>query len=262
MVQGTCKLTGETGHLVRSHLIPASLTRPEIQGAPMMELNSGSRPKRRWSSWYDTRLVIRKGEDVLLRLDNWAVGILREKRLIWSGWGSATTLGEHHSAIAGTSWGIREVHGIDRHRLRLFYLSLLWRAAATARHEFSEVAIPGTDLEEIRRMLLENDPGRSEFYPITLTQISTRGPAQNMVPIAQEKQIPNLPGLGYRTYPIFRFYFEGLIAHVHRQATGEVDQFRPGLVGEADPLVIGTVTYERSFQRENLGHVLRETRFT
>lgn len=108
-------------------------------------------------------------------------------------------------------------------------------------------------------MLREGEPGSLEFYPTTLSQLSTRGLAQNIVPLAQEKRIPNLPGLGHRTVPIFRFYLDGLIAHVHRQATGPIDQFGPGLVGENDSLVLSTITYERSFQRENLMHVLRES---
>lgn len=260
VVNGICKLTGKSGRYVRSHLIPLALTKPDTPGSPLIQFNSGSRPKRQWTSWFDGRLVTREGEDILSKLDSWAITILREKKLIWSGWGSARSLPEKHTPIVGTGWGIREVEGMDPIRLRLFYLSLLWRAAATNRPEFHEVTLPQADLEAIGRMLLEGVPGPLEFYPTTLIQLSTRGPSQNLVPLAEQKKIQNLPGLGYQTLPFFRFYFDGLIAHINRQTTGPIDQFRPGLVGEDVHLVLSTVTYESSFQRENLMTVLRESR--
>jgi hypothetical protein len=157
-------------------------------------------------------------------------------------------------------WGGRLVCGIDFPRLRLFLLSLLWRAAATERREFSEVSLPPEDLEILRTMLVEGRTTPTEFYPATLLQISTRGPAQNQVPLAQMMTVPNLPGLGSRSSPIFRFYFDGLVVHIHRLASGSMDAFMPSVVGAQDTLLVGTVTYESSFQRENLAHVLRESR--
>lgn len=37
-------------------------------------------------------------------------------------------------------WGIRKIEGIDGSRLRLFFISLLWRAAVSEMVEFREVA--------------------------------------------------------------------------------------------------------------------------
>ncbi len=259
VTEGVCRLTGTRGRFVRSHLLPLALTRPDTPGMPLVQYNSGSHPTRRWTSWFDDRLVIREGEDILSDLDNWAIRILRQKKLLWSGWGAAASLQEEYTPIDGTPWGIRRVEGIDPRRLRLFFLSLLWRAAATSRPEFREVELPAEHVETIGRMLRDGEPGALEFYPTTLTQLSTRGLAQNIVPLAQQKKIPNLPGLGHRTMPFFRFYLDGLVAHVNRQVTGSIDQFRPGLVGEDDSLVLSTVTYEGSFQRENLMHVLHES---
>jgi hypothetical protein len=259
MANGVCKLTGQAGRFVRSHLIPLALTKPDTKGAPLIQLEGGKRPVRRWSSWYDDHLVIRKGEDLLADLDNWAIKELRKHSLIWSGWGSTSTLPPHHPTQTPTGWGARLVSAIDFVRLRLFLQSLLWRAAATERGEFSEIDLPPEDLEVLRIAVLDGRATPLEFYPATLLQISTRGLAQNMVPLAQMMRVPNLPGLGARHCRIFRFYLDGLVVHFHRQVSGSIDAIRPSVVGAGDTLLVGSVTYERSFQRETLGHFLRES---
>lgn len=44
--------------------------------------------------------------------------------------------------------------GLDAARLRLFFLSLLWRAAASTRGEFAAITLPPDDLEHLRRIVL------------------------------------------------------------------------------------------------------------
>jgi hypothetical protein len=155
---------------------------------------------------------------------------------------------------------IRVVRGIDFERLRLFLLSLLWRATTTRRPEFAEIEMPADHLEQLRQMIAGGPSAPAEFYPVTLIQLSTVGPRHNHTPIADEQPVPNLPGLGSHRTSMFRFYFDGLIARFHRQAEGDISGFRPSVVGATDPLAVSTVPYETSFQRENLEHVLREGR--
>src|SRR5689334_22772129 len=104
---GICKLTGMSGRLVRSHLIPNALTRLSRTGSPFIQGGDGEPPERRWSSWYDTQLVTEEGEEILALLDNWAISTLRAHRLVWSGWGPIQTLQEG-IAIADKGWRARE----------------------------------------------------------------------------------------------------------------------------------------------------------
>jgi len=55
------------------------------------------------------------------------------------------------------------------------------------------------------------------FYPISLTQLSTRGMVHNLAAIAQTKKISNPDGQD--EVPIYRVYFDGMIAHFQRQAS-------------------------------------------
>ncbi len=133
-----------------------------------MHIGGGSRPTRRWTSWYDDELVVEEGEAILAKQDDWAIAALRKHRLVWSGWGSATSLPGNHAPPSKKGLGLRIVSGIDPHKLRLFFLSLLWRAVATTRPEFAEVIVPAADLDTLRQLLVEGTPAPLEFYPTTL----------------------------------------------------------------------------------------------
>lgn len=177
---GRCALTGKEGPYVEAHILPKALTRPERPGAPLIQRRSGQRPVRRWSSWYDSNLVTAEGEAILERYDNWAINVLRSQKLVWSGWqGAASLAADGFSLLPGTPWGIRRVSGFDTKLLRLFFLSLLWRAAASTLAEFQEVRLPPATMEALRRMIEQENAFPLHFLPISLTQISTFGVVHN-----------------------------------------------------------------------------------
>lgn len=263
MGRDLCKLTGERGKFVKSHLIPEALTRPVERSSPLVQIDHEKYPVRRWSSWYDTKLVTQAGENILSFLDNWAVATLRKHRLVWSGWGPVQVppgvnnlAGIYPMTPPNSGWGYRLIKGIDPGRLRLFFLSLLWRAAATDREEFSQVVMPPGDLEKLRLMLINENPDPISFYPTELGQFSTAGVFHNRVPIPMTKSVERQ---GEKIQiPFFRFYFDGLTAHVHRRASddGLTWWFGSSIVGMGDNLAVATVLFDTSFQHEGLKRVL------
>jgi hypothetical protein len=259
MKVGICKLTGQRGKFIKSHLLPKALTRPEYSGAGFVQTGREAAPSRRWDSWYDDRLVIQAGEDILTALDTWAIPELRKHHLVWSGWGPMLQLASY-DRIPGTPWGIRAIEGIDPKRLRLFLLSLLWRAAASSRREFAKVQMPSADLEKLRAMLVAGEPGALSFYPAHLSQLSTRGLAHNHAPLAMTKRVPALGDFAGAEVPFFRFYLDGLIIHFHRHASddGTTTALGDQVAGASERLLLSTITFEESFQRENIGGLMRE----
>jgi hypothetical protein len=257
---GICKLTGKRGIYVRAHLIPKALTRPATKGAPLIQGGYGSHPTRRWDSWYDTQLVIRAGEKILEDLDTWAIRELRKHHLIWSGRVPAAHVPSDHYLIPNTHWGVRPIEGINPHKLRLFFLSLLWRAAATDLMEFSDIVLPPDELETLRLMLLRGDTLPLSFYPAQLIQLSTAGIIHNHSPITGIKRIPAVGDEPERHIPIFRFYFDGLVVHMHRHASdgGYTESMGPLMVGGGEKLFISTVTYEAALQREIINHAIAD----
>jgi hypothetical protein len=259
--EGICGLTKRRGKFVNAHLIPKALTKPAIAGFPFVENWSGSRPTRKWSSWYDNKLVTAEGEAVLAALDNWAILELRKHKLVWSGWGPLQSLphGQDHDPIGDTGFGLRKVSGLDANRLRLFFLSLLWRAAASTHYGFAAIKLPPQELEKLGDMLLANDPGVPTYFSIHLIQISTLGPAQNLTPIAKTTTIPAFGDVQEHSRPIFRFYFEGLVVYIHLDdAEYDSQKLGPLVLGLEESIAIPTVTYEMSFQRKNLMNLMAD----
>jgi hypothetical protein len=254
---GVCNLTLSRGNFVDAHLIPKALTRPAAKGLPFIQAGEGTRPIRAWSSWHDNQLVTEQGEEILRDYDTWGIRELRRAKLVWSGWGPMQALLENHTPLPGTAWGVRVIECPEPSRLRLFFLSLLWRAAKSKRPEFSEISMPPEELESLRAMVVNQQPNPQSFYPIMLTQLSTVGPVHNQTPLAMMKEIPSIQGTEEHTIPIFRFYFDGLIVHFHRGThdEGYPERLGPLLVGNDSKLAVSTVTYDTSFQKENIERV-------
>ena len=247
-----CKLTGKEGKFVKAHLIPKALTYPEHKGEPFTQAVSGRRPVRRWSSWYDQKLVTAVGEEVLGDLDNWGIRFLRDSKLVWSGWGAMLKLPVTN--IGPLDWGVRKIEATDPAMLRRFLHSVLWRAAASDMEEFREVTLSKEHLERLRKVVTGEADEGIDFFPATVTQMSTMGIIHNLSPIAQTKTVPAIADNPERLISIFRFYFDGCIVHFHRHADdgGYTKSLGPLIVGAEKELTVSSVTFEKSFQLENL----------
>jgi hypothetical protein len=221
------------------------------------------RRERRWSSWYDPALVTEEGEKILAAYDDWAIAMLRKHKMVWSGWGPMQALSDVDT-IPGTPWGFRKIECKDEgdfKRLRLFLLSILWRAGATNRQEFVEVDLPSDHLEMLRTMVLNGDPEPLDFYPATLTQLSTLGHRHNQAPFTITKQIPAIGDSPARLEHAFRFFIDGLIIHFSRHSIeeNEAKDLGPLCVGGGSSLTISAVPYEDSAQAKNLKIVILES---
>jgi len=253
---GQCKLTGIHGRYVKSHIIPEALTETVWKGQPLTQKGQGGRHIKRWTSWYDSRLVTAEGEAILAKYDDWAIDFFRQKKLIWSSWGPMGQLeSADHTWLPDPQLGIRKLDGVDCARLRLFFLSLLWRAATTSLFEFSLVSIPANELAQLREMVLHGRVEPYHFYPVTLIQLSTRGFPHNHSAGRQIKREPipdRIEGElvnSWREIDLYRFYFDGLIAHMHINDDAEhVARMGSIFAGQGNELLVTTVRSGNSSQ--------------
>ncbi|WP_171958272.1 hypothetical protein [Stenotrophomonas maltophilia] len=190
-------------------------------------------------------------------IDTRAIEALREHRLVWSSWGEATTLGSLHDVIQDP-FGFRQVY-TDTKMLRIFFLSLLWRAAESQLSEFKEIELPAADAEVIRKALVDGLEPPMSFYPIQLTQLSTLGPVHNHAPRRDVKYLPCADGVE-RPIDMYRFYFDGLIAHIMLPTLNSIEIGDLGalVLGGESSVVLSTVTFEKSAQRRDMAAILRE----
>lgn len=219
---GTCALTGETGQFIKSHLIPRALTRLSKTGEKRIQSEIGGRATRTSDSWYDLKLVTQAGEDILSDIDSRGIDELRRLRLIWSGMdGQEPTT--NWSLDEGPS--IREVHITNSTVLRIFFLSLLWRAGATKLDHFRHVQLTSDEIEDLRSRVLAQEPGPADDFPILLYQL-TEGPAHNRVPLLEEEVQPNTTGdQSEQRVTYVRFYFDGLIARIYLKSRQELPEY-------------------------------------
>ncbi len=243
---GKCALTGNHGKLVKSHLLPRALMEFGPSNVPIVLLRGdAARPIKRWTSWYDSRLVTRAGEDILARQDNWAVDFLRHHRLVWSSWGDegSPPLDDDYGPF-----GIRAINEVPVERLRMFVISLLWRAAASNLPEFASIQIPAEHLENLRVALVTGVLPNESFYPSTFTQFSTKGQDHIWAPEALIMPWFDDRGTQIGQIPIFRLFLNGLNILIRRSAD-YAEWTGKGLgVNDNGQLIIQTFKFENSRQ--------------
>lgn len=246
---------------MKSHIIPKALTKLSDRGDVYIQAGSGRHPVRRRDSWYDSRLLSRAGEDIMMGFDSWGIECLRTHQLVWSGWGAETRLNPALFTAIDEGRGIRGVEPIDTAQLRLFFLSVLWRAAASELEEFSEIQISTSDLDRIKKILLREEQDDPAFFPITLTQFSTRAAPHNHTPFRGNMDCPSIDGAVVRSVPLYRFYFDGLVSHflLPREDDLPLGLGPTHLGWDKNRVVLPAITFEISTQLRNIQNILSES---
>lgn len=244
-------LTGKNGTMAKAHLTPLALTEPAVPGCYFIEGGGGGRPKRSHTSWYDKNIVTHAGEKVFAGIDDWAIKFLRENKLVWSGWGETSTLPSELSEPFTPDTRIRGIKSDELGKLRVFFLSLLWRWAASSIKAASEIVIPKSDLEEIGRMILADDAGDPSFYAMTLVQLSSKGPNHNLTPFADVLPVQFEGEPQPKLHRQFRFYLDGLIVKIFVDRV-DVEEFGPPILCFSDTIVFPVIDFEKSFQIDNM----------
>ncbi len=247
---GTCALTGEYGQFVKSHLIPRALTRLSRNGEKFIQSGLGERASMVSDSWYDLKLVVRSGEDILADIDDVGINELRRNHLVWSGWSGHESL-QRLLGIDSDS-PMRELRLQDAKKLRLFFLSLLWRAGASDLPHFRHVALSAEEIEDLRKRVFNRDPGAQEDYPIILHQMSDLGAQHNRAPLLEDEMII-IEGEPDRKATYVRFYFEGLVAKIYLSNRSELPVNFSNLgVNERSTFFVFLHKFEHSRTRDNL----------
>lgn len=245
-------MLGIEGRYAKSHIIPRSLTEPTIKGERFIEAGRGTRPIRRFSSWYDMQLVITEGEKILADIDTSGIEELRKHKLIWSGWKGKRKLKFADYDVypdLETGIGFRKLEGINSDKLRLFFLSILWRSLTTSIKEFSYLPNEGVDLERLREMIVSKDAGHYNYLPVMLDQISTLGLTHNYSPTLQERVVEGANGS--TTVKFYRLYMQGIVAQIYICQNEEfLKSLSPMILGGEDSLVLIARKFEKSWQYE------------
>lgn len=154
--------------------------------------------------------------------------------------------------------GVRMIESIDANKLRLFFLSLLWRALSTKIKEFAHLENIGVDLRELGGFLIRKESGPANYHPISLTQMDSRGFTHNHTPTIQEVEF-SFDG-GNRKLLYYRFYMQGIVAHIYPKGCDDLFLTAPvTFIGGAEKLWVFTRRFEKSKQYTEACEVMEES---
>jgi len=151
----TCKLCLAQAELRQSHIVPEWCYRPayDEKHRALVKSTEFSATKFIQKGWREF-LLCQNCETLFSKWESWFCTFWNESPGLPADMIGKTT--EQH---------LFSMDGVDYAPLKLFHLSILWRASAANRREFDNVSL-GPYEEKLRHMLLAEDPGPEDHYPI------------------------------------------------------------------------------------------------
>jgi len=155
-----CKLCGQKKGLIEAHIIPRSLYRPLHDGSGTPKLGSnkpGFYPKRSPTGIYDKELVCGDCEKIFSPWDDYANVLLLSDPI------------ETNYITSGETKLAYQFQEVDYPKLKLFFVSLLWRAAVSKQEFFTRIQV-GPFEQQLRQLLLNSDPGDPNTFAVSLAK--------------------------------------------------------------------------------------------
>jgi len=203
----TCKLTGDIGKPIKAHIIPKAFYElsEQNEGANKLISNSpGTFPKKIPVGIYDSTIVTQKGEDYFEKWDNYATKLLLGDNITFEKI-------QENGVLGGWDLGV-----YDYKLLKLFSLSILWRAHVSSQVIFKKVKL-GPHEPIIRELLLTGNAFDSNSYSVILSKWIDGG----FGPVIMDPFREKYDGLNF-----YRFYCGRYIFSIKVDSRPTVGAFR------------------------------------
>ncbi len=212
---GVCRFCGKERTLIRAHIIPESFFRPlrDPSGPPrLMTDTKGIYPKRFPIGVYDKGILCRECEDRFAATDDYG------QLLLLRSLSEAEPITQEGKTIALV------FKRFDYTKLKLFVLSVLWRASVS-RHPFYEKIALGPYEDRIREMFERGDPGPPDDFAVTFAHFEEK---LGLLPFDPYRE--KYDGINY-----CRMYMGGYVVLVkvdHRNAPAPIGELALGKTPE------------------------------
>ncbi len=187
-----CRLCQEDKPLLNSHIIPEFCYKPVYDGKHRLnELSTDPEIKNQCirQKGIRERLLCKDCEQLISPAEKYV----------------SEFFGTHMVRAISKNQKFVRFHGLDYFKLRLFQLSILWRASVSSSKYFANVAL-GSHEEVIRNMIFAGNIGESHTYPCIMFSVVTEEDKLNVV----DGFIPNPERLEFLPCPVYRFIFSGV----------------------------------------------------
>jgi hypothetical protein len=172
-----CKLCSQEKKCVKAHIIPESFFRLiKRDGKPILILpdNIEKHPEKSHTGIYDENLVCIDCERLFSSCDDYAYTFLVDK------------FNKENPFLDGDKALAFVIKSFDYHKLKLFFVSALWRASATSNKYFSSINV-GPFESKLKAMILNNDPGNQNYFSVIITKYDDEKLATAMLNPHKEK---------------------------------------------------------------------------
>lgn len=228
---------GTEGPFRRAHIIPNAFMR-RASDAPFMESDGHLRSKKRFTGWYDENILGAEGEALLAQYDTAAAHYFIDRGLTYRMRRSSVDLNVLVDPLLPDQ--IYIMHDVDTNQLRLFALSLLWRAAVSSLDPFDKIIVSPAHLTDIAARLRAGNAGDYRDYPVRFAVFDGADELTKMAPTILREQ------------PSVRFFLDGVVCYVcPRRRWRKAEDFG-GLIAGFEPRSIAMFCYSsaRSWHQE------------
>lgn len=161
MIMG-CKFCLQDKKLIDAHIIPrcffeAMRDRRDNQPFQLLSNTQNEHLQKLWIGSYDKNILCEECEKVFQKWDNYACKILL----------SNIHNGDYILDSNGGKVGYK-LENIDYKKLKLFFLSVLWRASVSKRKEFKKVNTSRLFENRLKIMIKNSDPGSTNDFLVVI----------------------------------------------------------------------------------------------
>ncbi len=231
-----CKLCGKDKKLIKAHIIPESLWPHRKHGGMQKVYSSINKyyPKRSPKGIYDTSILCEDCEKLFSPWDDYAKELLLsdiEKDYII----------EHGKKVCF------EIKDYVYPKLKLFFISLLWRASVSTKEFYQDVKVSNFE-NQLKKMIIEKDPGDEDCFSVILGRWDDAAIGQGIGLGILSPWKRRFSGINY-----YSFYFGfGFVASIKVDRRPVPKPFRLGIMKPNNPLYIYIFQFSGS---EEIKHI-------
>lgn len=162
MKKGTCKLCKEIKFLCKkSHIFPKHTYKILKESGYSLyidkETTKNGHGKKDYSGIFEANILCEDCEQVFNKYETYANGLIYESRIN----NINKEIIDSKIIITGSDY--------DYKKIKLYFLSILWRSSISSKDFFNQVKLTDNLEEELRSMLLECNPGEEYQFSIMLS---------------------------------------------------------------------------------------------